>query len=253
MVTSTRKRKYSIAVFLISLLALSLVGVYLIQLKVPNTVIVWVSDARCSGGDTINPILLLAFAKIKTSNTGEVAFTGDGISEDVIVRNVTTLSMSEGIYLWANDSLNAYPYPVITDADQYFIDKLYATVSNLTVKVQTNYSSPQTVPHFNIHPITDPPKSYSYVNLDEVESMLDIEGNESYKLSVSADVVFSVTFPKNMMGASVPGKIVDKQTVDFGSITVSCVDGVRQMAHLDFPYRVFSFQVETPYLQTIFH
>jgi hypothetical protein len=82
--------------------------------------------------------------------------------------------------------------------------------------------------------------------------MLGVKGNMNYTLSVTADTAISVTLPPFIGLSSNPDKLTRQQTMDFGSIEVAYINGVRQYAVIDFPYRTVSFEVQSPYLQTIF-
>jgi hypothetical protein len=86
-----------------------------------------------------------------------------------------------------------------------------------------------------------------------VEALLEIDGNTSYTLLVSMSVSFTASFPAPPFHTSNPSRITEQKTINFGSINISCINGQRTLAHINFPYRAFSYPVKVPYVQTIFH
>jgi hypothetical protein len=107
-----KKLNKYIAALLLGLLLSSLIIFYASQLKSPNTVNVWISNGRCVGLDNSNDTAAFAFANVVTNATAAIFF-GEGFQKQVNVSEVRFLSLCDGIMIWANDSLNAYNYPLV--------------------------------------------------------------------------------------------------------------------------------------------
>jgi hypothetical protein len=245
-----RKPIKYLAALLLVLLFSSLIAVYVSQLKSPNTVNVWISNGRCSGLDKDNGTAGFVFANV-VENESRAVFREEGLHKQMNVSETKFLSVCDGIMIWANDSLNAYRFPLVSDDDPYFTDSIYLSVKNIHTTVTAGGKSPVTVETFNPHGSIAEGKAYAYVDLDKTENMLNIKGNMSYTLSVTADTAVSVALPPFMGLSSNPDKLTQKQTMALGSIEITCENGVRQTAAIDFPYRTVSFAVQSPYLQTI--
>jgi hypothetical protein len=129
------------------------------------------------------------------------------------------------------------------------MDTIYLSVTNIRATVTIEGKSPVTVETFNPHGSIAEGKAYAYADLDKVENLLGIKGNMSYTLSVTADTAISITLPPFIGLSSNPSKLTRQQTMDFGSIEIMCVNGVRHYAVIDFPYRTVTFAVQSPYLQ----
>jgi hypothetical protein len=244
-----RKRiKYLVALLLVLLLS-SLIIIYVSQLKSPNTVNVWIANGRCRGHDKDNKTAVFVFANVVSNESGAI-FRETGLHKQVNVSEAKYLSVCDGLLIWANDSLNAYRFPIVSDGEAYFEDSIYMSVNNIHTTVAVEGKSPVTVDTFSPYVSTEG-NAYVWVDLDKVENMLDVKGNMSYTFSVTADTAISVTLPPFIGLSSTPDKLTRQQTMDFGSIEVVCVNGVRQYAVIDFPYRTVSFSVQSPYLQTI--
>jgi hypothetical protein len=245
-----RKHIKYLAALLLVLLISSLIVVYVSQLKSPNTVNVWLSNGRCTGLDKDNGTAVFVFANVVENESGAM-FREQGLHKQVNVSEARFLSVCDGIMIWANDSLNAYHFPVVSDDDPYFMDSIYLSVTNIHTTVTTEGKNPVAVETFNPHGSIAEGKAYAYVDLDKVENMLGVKGNMSYTFSITADTAISIALPPFIGLSSNPDKLTRQQTMDFGSIEVVCVNGVRQYAVIDFPYRTVSFTVQSPYLQTI--
>ncbi len=240
-------KKNLVAILLAIILIISFFSIFTTQLTVPNTINVWLSNARCSGFDAQNKSILLAFAPIK-SNSTEIIFSNNGINSEVGIQDIITLSMSEGIYLWANDSLGVFDFPIVTDNDEYYKSKIYANITNFKVTGTTENSKSSSITTFNIFSLINDNRSYHYVNLNEAENMLGISGNQSYILSIVADVNFSLS-----LKGSEPNSYFFNETLDFGSIKITCFNGIRRSAFIDFPYKNLSLSINTPIFDSLFN
>jgi hypothetical protein len=245
-----RKLNKYLAALLLVLILSSLFIFYASQLKSSNTVNVWISNGRCLGLDNHNDTVVFVFANVVENESGAI-FRGAGLQKQANVSEVRFLSVCDGIMIWANDSLNAYHFPVIFDGDSFFMDSIYMIVTNIHTTVAVEGKSPLKVETFNPHGSIADGKAYSYVDLDEVENLLVVKGNINYTLSVTADTTIRVALPPFLGLSSNPNRLIQQQTMALGSIEIVCVNGVRQIAIVDFPYRSLSFGVQSPYLQTI--
>jgi len=238
----------------VCILTLSFLGLYIAPVETTDTVKIWFSNDRCLGLSQDNETAFFSFADITSRKSGAIInWNKNGLEADAYVGNVTILSLSDGLVMWANDSLSVYHFPIVGDSDEYYSDKLYFNVQNVVITASREGSSLRAIPYFDIHGQVNVPKSYAYVNLNQVEASLGIGGNTSYTLSVSMSVSFTTSFPAPPLHASNPSKITEQKTINFGSIKISCINGQRTLAHISFPYRVFSYSVKVPYVQTIFH
>ena len=242
--------KYLTALLLVVLLS-SLIATYVSQLKSPNTVNVWISNGRCNGHDKDNRTAVFVFANVVENESGAI-FREKGLHKQVNVSEAKYLSVCDGILIWANDTHNAYHFPVVSDGEAYFADSIYMSVTNIHTAVAAEGKSPVTVDTFNPYGSITEGDAYVSVDLDKVENIVGVKGNMSYTLSVTADTAISVTLPPFIGLSSNPDKLIREQIMDFGSIEIVCVDGVRQYAVIDFPYRTVPFAVQSPYLQTLF-
>jgi len=246
----TLKARY--IAFPLIIILLSAFGItYASQVMMPNTVNVWISNDSCIGMNVRNETSAVIFANIKTNDSG-THFYGDGLRGQVNVSDVKLLSICRGVLIWANDSLNTYQFPMLRDRDHLLGDTLYLEVTNLHTVAAVEGKSSVMVETFNIHgPIADQ-KAYAYVDLDTVENSLNIQDNMSYTLSITANISTHVTLPPIFGLSSSPDKLFEQKTIALGTIEIKCINGIREIAYIDFPYIFRSFPVQTPYLHTIF-
>lgn len=237
----------------------SLIILYFAPFTVTDYVNVWFSNHRFEGftksGETI-----FYHSMISSHGSSVVEWGGNGLEQDVYVGNVTAISLSEGIVMWVNDSLNVYQFPLIADGDEYYSDKLYLSILSVRVTASKNGTEQISVPYYNT-PVLSPEglnllsdktkKSYVYVDLNEVDALLEIHGEESYVLSISMDLFYKVNFPAPPFHTSNPSQITGQETMDFGHIGVSCIDGRHTYAHINFPYLKLSRPITVPYVKTI--
>lgn len=131
-----------IAVLLLVVLLSSLCAVYLSQAKLPNEVTVWISNGRCVGLDNRNKTSLFVFAPIKNQEATTVFFYGNGLQQQTNISNTKYLAMCEGIAVWANDTLNAYQFPLVTDKEDNFIDSIYLSVTDIHITATVDGKGP---------------------------------------------------------------------------------------------------------------
>jgi len=233
---------------------------YFAPLAVTDHVKVWFSNHRFSGFTKSGETAVFHVAMIGSHDSYMVEWSGDGLKKDVYVRNVTFVSLSEGIVMWANDSLGAYRFPVVVNGDEFYSDELLCDVLDVEVTASRNGIEQISVPYYG-GVVLSPQgasllnnttrASYVYVDLGEIDALLEIHGEESYTLSVSMELSYRVSFPALPLLASNPGQIMGRETVNFGYINVSCVEGRHTYAHISFPYHKFSYPITIPYVKTI--
>ena len=197
---------------------------------------------------------------IGSHDSYRVEWSGNGLEKDVYVGNVTIVSLSEGIFMWANDSLNAYRFPLVVNGDEFYSDKLQCDVLDVEIMSSKDGMKQIPVPYYGVVAVSSQGAnlsndstraSYVYVDLDEIDALLEIRGEESYTLSVSIEVFYRVNFPTPPFLTSNPSQITGQETINFGHINVSCVDGRHTYAHINFPYHKFSYSITIPYVKTI--
>jgi len=232
----------------------------------PFTVIdyanIWFSNYRFQGwskeGDNIFYV-----AAIKSHGVGEyeeINWCGNGLELNAYIKNITVMSLSEGIVMWVNDSLNTYKFPIVGESDLYFSEKLYFNVLDLKVTALKEGMKQIRVPHYNrvglspdgVYLFNDStkPKSYVYLNLTEIDTFLETRGEEFYILSISMDLLYKINFPTPPFYSYRPSQIMDQKTINFGYVNVSCVDGKHTYAYVRFPYQKFSYPITLPHVQT---
>lgn len=245
---------------LAGLLIGSLIILYFAPFTVTDHVSVWFSNHRLSGFTKGGETAIFESAVITSQGSDMGEWSGNGLEQDVYVGNVTVMSLSEGIIMWVNDSLHAYQFPVIADGDQYYSDKLCSSVLNVNISASKDGTEQIPIPYYNtvvlspegLSLLSDTmKKSYAYVDLDQVDALLGIHGEESYTLSISMDLFYQVNFPAPPFHASNPSQMTNQKTINFGNIIVSCVGGRHAYAHINFPYQELSFQITVPYVKTI--
>ncbi len=173
----------------------------------------------------------------------------DGLVADFDVRNISTLSLSEGILMWVNDSQSALKLPITGNWDNY--NRLSFMVKNISAIASQDGNNQVQIPYFDSKGGMDFSKSSLYFDLNEVEKLLKINGNTSYTVSIGMILSFEVNLPSLQFHTITPSQLKDKKTFDFGFINVTCVNGERTFAHVDFPYQKLVYPVEIPYIQTL--
>jgi hypothetical protein len=128
---------------------------------------------------------------------------------------------------------------------------MYLSASNIHTTAAVEGKAPITVETFNPHGAIADQRAYAYVDLNTVEKSLSIKGNMSYTLSATAYIFVDISLPPFLGLSSEPTKITEEKALALGTIIVTCVNGVRQNASIDFPYITLSFPVQTPYIQTV--
>ncbi len=126
--------KLSVVLGLIACVIFGLfVGLYFYPATAPNTVNIWLANARCSGFNDDNLTVLFEHAQIKKDVLGTITFVGNGLEADAYVGNVTNLSLCDTLFVWANDQRNLYSFDVISEGDESFADELYTKVLDVNV------------------------------------------------------------------------------------------------------------------------
>jgi hypothetical protein len=220
--------------------------IYFYPLTAKDTASVWFSNWRCvtyDGDDAVG----LKFANITIDNQGLTQFRDDGIIDNVYVGNLTGISLADGIVIWANDSLNAYNFPLVS-LDYTHSDRLYANALSVTAILSyegVNYTIPKT--NFNhMQELTQ-----LDVNFSELEAQIHPTGNTSYTLSISIEVYFEASFSSPPFLSTSPSKIASQEVVDLGNISITCINGQRSYAQINFPYVRFSYPISIPFIQAL--
>jgi hypothetical protein len=233
---------------------------YLAPLTVTDHVEVWFSNHRLSGFTEGGDLAVFHIALIGSTGIRTVEWSGDGIEKDAYVGNVTFLSLSEGILMWANDSLGAYRFPAVVDGNEFFSDELRCDVLDVQITASKDGMKQIPVPYYGSEVLSpDGPSltddttdtSYAYVDLDEIDALLEVQGEESYTLSVFMELSYRVSFSALPLLATNPAQITGHETIDFGHINISCVEGRHTYAHISLPYRKFPHVITVPYVKTI--
>jgi hypothetical protein len=235
---------------LLMILIVSLTGFYFMPFKVTDKVTVWFSNNRFRGFNEVSDYPVFIVANIVSGRDG-ILWRDKGLNESVYIGDVSFISLADGIIMWVNDSIGSSNFPNVGEKTSAFEDENYFYISNVRVQGSKDGTSPISVPYFNPW---DDEKSYchAYVDLGQVESILSINGNESYRLSISMDINYYVRVPAPPFLSSSPNRISEEKTVDFGNITVYCENGSHEYAQVDFPYQTFSHPVEVPYINGLF-
>ncbi len=236
-------RKLALFAAIACVLIVSIMGFYFAPLTVTGQVNVWFSNNRWYAGDE-----LLYYSKI-TSHGNSIEWMGNGVEGEAYIEDVSTISMSDGIVMWANDSLNVYQFPTTSANDEYYSSKLYSSVSNIRVFASKD-GTKVSVPYSNTLVLNSKGTS-TFVDLDKTDALLGVSGNMSYTLSIAAVVDFRVSFSALPFKVSSPKQITDSQNVNFGNITISCVNGRHMYAHVNFPYQRYSYSIAVPYVETL--
>ena len=180
-----------------------------------------------------------------------IRWRGNGLNSGVYIGNVSFLSLADGITMWTNDSLGLSSFPNVGEKDPAFEDEIYFHISRVRVQGSKEGTNPISVPYFN--PWADGEShSHAYVDLDQVESILAIEGSESYRLSISMVINYYLRTPAPPFHSSNHARLLEEKMVDLGNITIYCNNGSSEYAHVDFPYQKFSYSVEVPFSSTLF-
>ena len=232
---------------LLVILILLFAGFYFAPFKAGDKVTIWFSNHRFKGFNTTDTPAVFIFSNITSGDNG-INWRGNGLNASIYVGNVSFISLADGITMWANDSQGFFNFPIVSENDQAFRDEIYFSISNVRINACKEGTKPISVPYLSPEQSS---YAYVYVDLDQVESMLSIEGREFYRLSISMVIKYYLSVPAPPFLSSSPNKIVEEKTVDFGNITIHCINGSREYAHVDFPYQEFSHPIEVPYISTV--
>jgi hypothetical protein len=241
---SSRKKVLSIVLIVIIGLA---IAIYFAPLTVDDEVTIWLSNRRfesfLQNGTTAT------FVNSNIYQDGTVHWDGQGLHENVTLANATTISMSEGLTMWGNDSLKLFKFPLASDTDQFYMDNFYLSITNVSITAQKLGVLPQSVVSFKYPGQSD---AYSYINLTQVESMLSVKGNETYRLSISMGLNYYIDIPNLPFLSNNPSRLVGEKTVNVGTIEVECINGAHAYANIDYPYQSWQYHVSVPYVKQLF-
>ena len=226
------------------LLVCLLVVLYFLPLTVNDHFIVWVSNHRFTGLSDNNTDLFFT-SKITSQGSDSIEWAGNGLEKDAYVGNISSMSLCDGLLVWVNDSLNLFDYPLVGESDHY--SNIYLNVVNVTAEASKEGTDPIPISYFSY---TQSPASV-YVDLNQTEAILGIKGNESYSLSISMVIGYYLSIPALPSHSNDPSTIVSEKTIDLGQIVINCTNGLRNYAHIDFPYQEFSYSVTVPYVKTL--
>lgn len=239
-----KQNKLNLIIILLMILILSFTCFYFLPFKVSDNVTVWFSNHRFRGHNGVADYPVFRVAEIGPGSS-------KGLNESVYIGNVSFLAIADNIAMWATDSRGLSSFPSIGQRDPFFEDEIYFRVSDVRVQGSKEGTNPILIPYFNPKADEDTYDN-AYVDLDQVESLLAIEGSESYRLSISMVINYYLKAPELPFHSSNPTKIMDEKTVDFGNITISCNNGSHEYAHVDLPFQSFSYSVEVPFSSTLF-
>jgi hypothetical protein len=109
-------------------------------------------------------------------------------------------------------------------------------------------TNPIPISYFNN---TENSRAAVYVDLNQTEAILGIKGNESYRLSISMVIDYYLSIPALPFHSNNPSNIASEKKMNLGQIVVNCTNGLRNYAHIDFPYQEFSYSVTVPFVKTV--
>jgi hypothetical protein len=242
-----KKNSLRLASILSFTLILLIAGFYFMPLKATGKVTVWFSNHRFEGFNITDAPSVFIVSNI-TSDDNTINWKGKSLNANVYVGNVSFISLADGIIMWANDSLGVFNFPMVSENDQAFANEIYFSISNVRVYASKEGTKPMSIPYFNHDESSN---AHIYVDLDQVESILSIEGRDSYRLSISLIINYYLSVPAPPFLSNSPNKILDEKRVDFGSINVYCNNGSSEYAYVDLPYQEFSYSVDVPYISTL--
>ena len=237
----TRLRHVFILLVVLSLL---FTGFYFLPFKVSDNVTVWFSNHRFRGFNEVADYPVFRYAEPGPGHS-------KGLNETAYIGDISFIGIADNIAMWATDSMGLSNFPIVGEKQSTFEDELYFHISDVRVEGSKEGTDPISIPYI-IPWSSDDSYCHAYVDLDQVESLLAIEGNESYRLSISMVINYYLKTPAPPFHSSNPTQIMDEKTVNFGNITISCNNGSREYAHVDLPFQTFSYSVEVPFSSTLF-
>ncbi|MCW4024799.1 MAG: hypothetical protein NWF01_07175 [Candidatus Bathyarchaeota archaeon] len=221
-------------------------GLYFFPHPVNDSISIWLSNDRCVAFDE-DGNMIVKYANITIASDGETMLRDNGLVDSLYVGNITTISMLDGIVMWANDSQNIFSYPLVS-LDYPVYSELFGTVDNVKVTLHQGNLS-QIIPHSNIDKEAE--LTQFDINLDDIESLINTSGNTSYTLTLSVDINFHVAFSTLPLLSTTPSIINDRATVDLGNLTVDYIDGHRSYVQINFPYSELSYSIYVPFIETV--
>jgi hypothetical protein len=241
-----RSKRFIVTLLLVILVS-SLITLYFLPVEVNDQITIWLSNHRFEGfiGNETALFLFSDIGSSQMSNT--IEWSGNGLKADISIENISSISLCEGLLMWANDSLNRFHYPVVSEGNQD--PNIHLNVLSVSAEASRGNTSPTQITYFD-NGIKS--KAYAFVDLNQTEATLGIKGNESYRLSINMVLDYYLNIPTPLFHSNSSSKIVAEKTVSLGEVIINCTNGMHTSAHVDLPYQSYSYNISVPFIETIF-